>query len=119
MTPTPPFAAEWTTPKPPRGWPVRPIRGRWGWVAAGVALGVVGHIVANGIIVLSTIILLLFFETAVVMHLGLFLLCLIGGLKQLNNGDRALGLGVMIGWLVGAAGTAALMFWGYQALLDY
>jgi hypothetical protein len=88
-------------------------------VAAGIGLAVVGHLVANGLILLSALILFIIVPVGVVMHLGLFLLCLVAGLRMLSGGDRALGLGLMIGWVVGAAGSATLIVWAYQSLTDY
>ena len=119
MTPTPPFAPQWTTPDQPGGGPVRPIGGRFGWVVAGIVLAVVGLLVANGIVLLSALVLLVVVPAGVVMHLGLFVLCLVAGLRMLSGGDRAMGLGLLIGWVLGAAGTAALVVWAYQSLLDH
>ena len=48
-----------------------------------------------------------------------FVLCLVAGLRMLSGGDRAMGLGLLIGWVLGAAGTAALVVWAYQSLLDH
>ena len=96
---TPPSLPPW----PPSDWqPSDPRRVRGGRVALGVVGAIAGHVLT---IVLGVAMAAagsdLFVYALLGSQLVLFVACLAVGIVQIAQGDRGLGIGLLVGWAVG------------------
>jgi hypothetical protein len=99
--------SQWTVPPPPLplpgGRPRPPIR--TGKVFLGIGLAILGHLVVIGAIVLVAYVsqdLNASLIVGLVGELVLFVACLAVGIVWITRRDRGIGVGLLIGWAVGA-----------------
>ena len=92
---------------PERGQPAanpRPIRARRVW--AGIGLAFLGHVLALGLgigVVTASSGMGSYFGIAFPLaELLVFVACLVVGIVQLVQGDRGIGVGLLVGWAAGA-----------------
>lgn len=103
-----------TAPKPASS-SNRPLRG--GSVAKGISFAIAGHGVAlaisAGLITLigrSTELVGAALTAALITEGAFLLICVAVGVVQLVRGDRGLGLGLILGWLIGMAALIGVSF---------
>ena len=105
------FDSQWTVPPPPITGD-RPIRGRK--VAAGIGVGIAGHLLAIGLTVLAAYLEVQSNVAWVWIGMGaevvLFVACLIFGTIWIVSRDRGIGLGLIIGWSAGAVMLPTIAF---------
>ncbi|WP_446217989.1 hypothetical protein [Micromonospora sp. IBHARD004] len=109
-SPDPEWAGLPPAPPIPAELPRRPPSARRGRIAAGIGIAVAGHVPASGLWLYSFYTFVysaspdsLFMVDCLVilLQLALFACCAVPGGVLVLNGDRGLGLGLLIGWVAG------------------